>query len=108
MESAAEPPLCVRCDGQALLSARVPHHITRTDGHVVRGTTVVVLCPVCDLDQPAAGALITFFNVHAQITPDLLEQAADLIHAWVDSIRVPALDVEALDGEVEAWQRGEL
>lgn len=108
VEAVTETPPCARCGGPSLLSVRVPRDITRADGGVVRGTAIVVLCPACDVDHPQAGALITFFAVHGEATVELLDQAADLLAAWEHAIEVPAVDVEALEAEVEEWYRGEL
>jgi hypothetical protein len=106
--AAAQVPACPRCGGESLLAARVPHDIRRADGHQVRGTTQVVLCPRCDADDPAAGPLITYFNVHGHVDASTLTQCADLIHAWVDSIRIPPPNPQQIEAEAEAWYRGEL
>ncbi|WP_433464024.1 DUF6300 family protein [Spirillospora sp. CA-128828] len=106
--SAAHAPACPRCGGDGLLAARVPHNIERPDGHLVRGTTQVVLCPGCDADQPAAGPLITYFHVHGQVNDDTVAQCADLIHTWVASIHIPPADIEQIDAEAEAWRSGDL
>ncbi|MBO2464947.1 DUF6300 family protein [Actinomadura violacea] len=106
--SALHVPACPRCGGPGLLSARVPHDIERQDGHVIRGTTEVVLCPGCDADQPEAGALITYFHVHGAVDADTVRQAADLISAWANSIEIPPPDVDQIDAEAEAWRKGEL
>lgn len=106
--STTESPPCPTCGGECLLSARVRHQIERTDGHLVNGTSVVVLCPRCDADSPTAGPLITFFHVHGVIDETTVHQSADLIHAWTTSIRIPQPDIGAIDDEAEAWRRGEL
>ncbi|GAA2626911.1 DUF6300 family protein [Actinomadura fulvescens] len=106
--AAGEAPSCTRCGGEGLLSARVPHGFERPDGHRVNGTTVVVLCPRCDAGDRAAGALITFFHVHGEVESDTVQHCADLIHAWVDSIHIPPVNVEAVEAEFDAWKRGEL
>ncbi|MEU9019267.1 DUF6300 family protein [Actinomadura sp. NPDC048394] len=106
--SAAHPPACPSCGESGLLSARVPHDIKRPDGHIIHGTTQVVLCQTCDASAPAAGALITYFHVHGTIDTDTIDQAADLIGAWVNSIYIPPPDIDQIDAEAEAWRRGEL
>lgn len=106
--SAAHVPACPKCSEDGLLSARVPHNIERPDGYIVHGTTQVVLCPRCDADQPAAGALITYFHVHGQVNDDTLTQAADLIAAWATSISIPPPDLDQIDAEAAAWRSGDL
>jgi hypothetical protein len=69
---------------------------------------VVVLCPSCDADHPTGGPLITFVLVHGCVDDDTINQAAERIAAWVESISVPAPDVGQIDAETEAWYRGDL
>lgn len=106
--SSAQPPTCPRCGAEGLLAARVPHTLDRPDGRSVHGTTVVVLCPSCDVGHPAGGPLITFFHVHGSVDDNTVTQAAELIAAWVASISTPAPDVDQIDAETEAWYRGDL
>jgi hypothetical protein len=101
-------PDCGRCGGEGLLSAHVPHGWDRADGRRVDGIAAVVLCPACDVNDTASGALITYFHVHGRVTPETLEQCAGLLQAWVDSIEVPAVDLDQLNAEAEAWYRNEL
>jgi hypothetical protein len=106
--SGATTPRCPRCGLEGLLSARVPHGWERGDRRRVNGTTIVVLCPTCDAENPEAGALITFFAVHGRITEDTLAEGANLLQQWAATIRLPTLDVAVLDAEVDAWRRGDL
>jgi hypothetical protein len=102
-----DPP-CPRCEQPGILSARVPYGWERADGQRTNGTTIVVLCPTCDANDPAAGALITFFHVHGHVTEETVQQCAELLQAWADSIEMPNLDLDALNSEVDAWRQGEL
>jgi hypothetical protein len=97
---AAEPGwTCPRCGGEVLATAGLPHR---------PGTTQVLLCSRCDAADPVAGPIVTFFTVHETVTPDTVEEFATLLHRWAAHVKVPELDVNALDAEVEAWRRGEL
>src|ERR1700726_3888336 len=80
--TADPPPPCPRCGQEGLLSARLPHGWRNNLGATVRGTRVVVLCPRCDADDPAAGPLILFFAVYGQITEETTEEFASLLRAW--------------------------
>lgn len=101
-------PLCRRCEGEGILSARLPYGWSNTKGHHVPGVVTVVLCQRCDLNDPAAGALITWFTVHGELTPANLEAAAPLIQAWANTLTPPAFDQLAFDADLEAWRQGEL
>ncbi|WP_443029623.1 DUF6300 family protein [Spirillospora sp. NBC_01491] len=106
--SAPQPPTCPRCGGEGLASARVPHDVSRADGHKVKGTTVVVLCPRCDAHRPAAGALITFFAVYGTVESATVDQCARLLQAWTNEIVLLPADTTAIDVEAAAWRTGEL
>ncbi|HEU5155366.1 MAG TPA: DUF6300 family protein [Streptosporangiaceae bacterium] len=101
-------PSCPRCGQEGLISARLPHGWERSNGARTNGTTIVVLCATCDAAHPEAGALITFFTVHGHITEDTLTECAGLLQRWAATIRLPALDVAALDSELAAWRQGTL
>lgn len=103
-----EQPECGRCGKEGILSARVPHHLVNAREETVMGTSIVVLCPRCDIRQPEAGALIAWFVVNAKITSDNLTSAAELVHAWASFASVPPLNEAALEAEVEAWRGGNL
>jgi hypothetical protein len=105
--STLTPPICPRCEQEGILSARVPHGWDRADGTQTTGTTIVVLCPICDADDAYAGPLVTFFIVHGAIEAATLEQAADLLQTWADHITIPALNLDTLEAETQAWRRGE-
>jgi hypothetical protein len=105
--SAAGETSCPRCGQPGILSARVPYGWERGDGQRTNGTTIVVLCSRCDAGTPAAGALITFFHVHGHVTEETVQQCAELLQAWADSLEVPNLDLDALNSEVAAWRQGE-
>lgn len=90
------------------MSVQVPHGWDNPDGTRQNGRLLVVLCPSCHADDPAAGPLITFFHVHAHVAAGNLYECADLITRWVASITIPSVDLEQLDAEYDAWRRGEL
>lgn len=75
---------------------------------MVRGTRIVVLCPRCDTDDPAAGPLILFFAVHGQVTGETTEEFASLLRGWASQAEAPDVDQDALEAELQAWHRGEL
>jgi hypothetical protein len=68
----------------------------------------VALCADCDADDSHAGPLITFFHVHGQVTAETLNEAADLIRRWAESIAITPADPAAVNREHEAWRQGEL
>jgi Family of unknown function (DUF6300) len=71
---AAQRAVCRHCGGEGLLSASVPGE----DG-------LIVLCPSCDLDDPAAAPLILFFIVHGRVTAPAAGQFARLLRTWTGS-----------------------
>lgn len=97
---------CHRCAGPAILETRVPHVIERADGDHVDGTRGVVLCPVCDTDDPDAQGLLALFAVHETITDEVIESAASLIIEWTSRVadrpEPKATDVEPADLD-EYW-----
>jgi hypothetical protein len=99
---------CPRCGGEGLLSARVPHGWYNNRGTAVRGTAEVILCPRCDASDPLAGPLVLFFAVHGQVTDETTGEFAALLRRWASKAQVPATDQAALEGERQAWHRGEL
>jgi Family of unknown function (DUF6300) len=99
---------CPRCGDPGLMAARLPHGWDRPDGRRTSGTTTVVLCLACDADDPHAGPLITFFHVHGEVTMETVDDAADLILLWAESLRTPDLNIAALEAEAEAWGNGDL
>ncbi|WP_347627022.1 DUF6300 family protein [Sphaerisporangium sp. B11E5] len=102
------PPECGRCGREGILSAQVPHNLINIRGELAKGTSIVVLCSHCDIDQAEAGALIAWFTVNSEITGENLMEVAELVHAWTSVAKVPALDTTALDAEFLAWRKGEL
>ena len=67
----------------------------------------VVLCQVCDVDDPAGGPIIVFFLVHEQVTHETAEQFLGLAHTWIAQLDVPAFDAEAFEADLAAWHAGE-
>lgn len=66
--------VCRRCGGEGLLSA------TAADED-----EPIVLCPACDIDDPAAAPLIVFFIVHGRVTAQAAEEFARLLRTWTGS-----------------------
>jgi hypothetical protein len=91
-----------------LLSAQVPHPITKTDGQTIPGSIEVVLCPSCDLDDAVAAPLIRFFDSHPEVTEDSTGELAGLLRAWVNHLQDRTMDAAQLDREYEQWRLGEL
>jgi Family of unknown function (DUF6300) len=104
---AGDLPCCRRCGQQGLLTADVPHGWDNADGTATHGTLPVVLCAACDHDNPTAGPLIIYLLIHEQITAETLHQCAALIQRWADSITIPPVNAETLEGEINAWRQGE-
>jgi Family of unknown function (DUF6300) len=76
----ARRAVCRRCGGEGLLSATAT--ATAGDGD---GDGLIVLCPACDIDDPAAAPLILFFIVHGRVTAEAAEEFARLLRTWTDS-----------------------
>lgn len=91
-----------------MLSAQIPHPITRSDGQTIYGTIAVALCPRCDVDDAAAAPLIHFFDTHAEVTDDSTAELAALLRTWVNHLQTRTVDLEQLDREYEQWRLGEL
>ena len=87
VETANELP-CLRCGGQLLCVARVPHSFLRSDGYQVCGGRLVGLCPACDRGEPAALGLIAFFTLHSGINDYALGEAGHLIFEWLSNLLV--------------------
>jgi hypothetical protein len=102
-----EPPSCLRCGGEGLLSATVPPGWPGSTGSAADGTGEVVLCPRCDADDPAAAPLVLFFAVHGQVTAPTTAEFAALLRGWAGQQRTP-VDQVALERDLQAWHRGEL
>jgi hypothetical protein len=103
-----EPPECGRCGREAIMSARIPHGLINARNKTVNGFAIVVLCSRCDIGQPEAGALISWFTVNGEVTNENLIEAAERIHAWASVAKVPCLNEAALEEEIQAWREGTL
>jgi hypothetical protein len=90
------------------MTADVPHGWGNPDSTVTQGTIRVILCARCDHASPEAGPLIVYLLVHQQITPETLHECAALVQRWTDNITIPPIDVDQLEEEIVARQRGDL
>ncbi|WP_433176780.1 DUF6300 family protein [Actinoallomurus sp. CA-150999] len=99
---------CPRCAGDILAALRVPHGWRTEQGIEVGGTTEILLCARCDVDDPVTGPIATFFAVHQAVTDQTVGVLARLIRRWAENAEAPRLDQVALDAEVDAWYRGDL
>lgn len=99
---------CKRCSGVALLGARVPHGWINRSGVEVDGWRDLVLCPVCDAEDPAAADLLALFAVDGTVTDGNLETFTELASAWAETVAARTVDPEALAEEEAAWRQGEL
>ncbi|WP_351233818.1 DUF6300 family protein [Streptomyces sp. NPDC002133] len=104
----ADPPVCDRCSGLTLLLAQFPHSRRNSRGEDVNGVREAALCPACDQGETAADALMALFAVNEQIDFANAETFAELVAAWVESVRHRHVDNAVLDEEHERWRRGEL
>ncbi|WP_328403965.1 DUF6300 family protein [Streptomyces sp. NBC_00390] len=103
-----DPPNCTRCDGPCLLLATFSHSWTNARGEDVSGLREAVLCPECDRGEQAADELLALFAVDDQVSPSNVEVFAELVAAWVESVRHRHVDIALLDDEHERWRRGQL
>lgn len=104
---------CHRCDGPILLSARVPHTLTRTSGERTDGTRGIGLCPTCDSKDPDAQGVLAFFALHGSVADHTVASIATLIDEWVHRIvRRPQPAeremYEAVEHEYRRWREGDL
>lgn len=99
-------PPCPRCGGEGLLRAQIPNGWANAAGDWVGGHVPVVLCTTCALDDPVAGALITFLHVHGQVIDNNAATFADLTAAWIASLDVTVSDA-AFEADIAAWRAGE-
>lgn len=108
VQSGGDAPNCPQCSTPGLLSALVPHILINGRGEELNGSAVAVLCATCDLDNPEAGALITFFAVHGAVTNETAEEAAPLLESWARQAQAKPFDTTKLQAENEAWLAGDL
>jgi hypothetical protein len=102
-----DPPVCPRCDTKSLLAVWVPHDLEKTDGGLVDGRGMVLLCETCGSDERYGAALITFFRVHGIVDESNLAEFARLVNTWARQTRVRTVDPEAFQADLAAWYRGE-
>ncbi|MBL7491903.1 hypothetical protein I6A60_20235 [Frankia sp. AgB1.9] len=107
IETADEVPSCLRCGGEGLAAARVPHAIQAANGPV-EGFHRFVLCPSCDADDPAAAGLITYFHVHGQVSTETQGQFVDLLSRWASALTVATVNPTAWEDDLQAWLQGDL
>lgn len=96
----ADTPSCPRCHGESPLHARVPHTWTNGQGREIHSYLSMALCPACDLDTPAASALIIYLHVHGSITDETAEQFVDLVHAWIADRYARHASGEAFEADI--------
>jgi hypothetical protein len=75
---------------------------------MVRCLREVVLCRHCDQDDHTAGALVTFFAVHGEVTEETVQEFIGLVSVWASHVRTPDVDLAALERDIDAWHRGDL
>jgi len=89
VETTSRPqPECPGCGQRGILSALVPLRTGAAGRRPDARRGVAVLCERCDIDDPDAGPLITYFAVHGAIGPDTLEQGTALVAAWLSTAPV--------------------
>ncbi|WP_431899109.1 DUF6300 family protein [Nonomuraea sp. bgisy101] len=100
---------CPRCrTGDVLAVLRLPHTWTNASGNQVRGTSELLVCAHCDVDDPLTGPIVTYFTVHGSAQPENVAQLAGCLLRWIGQARPPKPDENALNAEAEAWYRDEL
>ncbi|MFE9868331.1 DUF6300 family protein [Streptomyces sp. NPDC005506] len=104
----ADPPNCPRCGEPGPVSAQFSHSWKNASGEKVPGIREVMLCPVCNRDEPAADGLLAFLAAHETLEPSELETFHNLSAAWVAVARARQVDQQQLDDEYERSRNGEL
>lgn len=107
VEGVREIPICVRCGGPGLMACSLPQPPASAAGERTH-----VLCEHCDIDDPAAGALVAFMTVHVPVPPQRAGELASFVHGWVASLapcpdQEARPDREAPDAEWEAYRLGD-
>ena len=103
-----KPAVCRRCAGAALLSMTWPTPWPGPTTEDIAPTRTTVLCPQCDIEDPAALPLLALFAAQDTITDDHLDEFADEIKAWVHVVTTRRVSAAELDEEIAMWERGEM
>jgi hypothetical protein len=103
-----ESPACPKCGQLGILAAWMPHGWDNANGaHLVEGKALVLLCNTCSRDDRDAAPLLTFFDVHGELTEESIDHFVPLVRAWLQRAQVQQVDSEDFEADVQAWQRGE-
>lgn len=102
------PMVCRRCAGTALLSVTCPAPWSGPMTEDINPVRTTVLCPQCDVDDPAALPLLALFAVQDTITDEHFDEFADEIRAWVTAVATRRVTAAELDEEIAMWERGEM
>lgn len=101
-------PLCARCTGAPLLTARFPHAWQNAEATEVTGIREVALCPQCDRGTPAADGLLVWFAVDEHLDLANAVTFAALTDAWLEETQQRTVDLQRLDLELAQWHEGGL
>jgi hypothetical protein len=101
-------PICHRCDGELLLSARVSVTIDWVEGQRVPSYRTVTLCPQCHRDLPEAQGLLVFFALYGQISRETVREVTVLIREWLSTVTATAYTDEQLAEDIRRWEAGEM
>ena len=103
-----KPVVCRRCAGTALLSVTWPAPWSGPMTEDIDPVRTTVLCPRCDVQDPAALPLLALFAVQDTVTDEHFDEFADEIRAWVTAVTTRRVTAAELDEEIAMWERGEM
>ncbi|MER8103247.1 DUF6300 family protein [Kitasatospora sp. NPDC094016] len=103
-----EPPQCMRCLSDGLLTVKFPQTRPGSLGAHTGGSISHVLCPACDHDVPQATELLALFTVDDRITGANSLLFTELLLKWTEHLNTLTVDEDQLDREIEQWENGEL
>ncbi|MFY1652835.1 DUF6300 family protein [Solwaraspora sp. WMMB762] len=89
---------CHRCSGELYLTATVPD----PDLPCKR---IIVLCPSCDAEKPAAQGLLAFMAIHGRVDESTFVQFEKLVVEWIAASNLQGVDEQTLDRDIEEWLR---
>ncbi len=87
----SELPVCGRCGGEGVLSARIPLSRVEEYGEPAAGYCDAVLCPQCDREAPEAVLLLLLFAVDDRISGDNAALFTELARTWAEQVRAARL-----------------
>jgi hypothetical protein len=71
------------------------------------GSQLLVLCPRCDADDPAATELLAWFAIYSAVGSFDVAELETIATRWVSAVQARPTGVGDLADDVEAWRRGD-